>query len=69
MDQYIQKQISATEDGIRKSLTLVEASHDKRSSMLIHLGVYAFLFIFGGCLVLKCALADSFARFCFRNRD
>ncbi|KAF2575971.1 hypothetical protein F2Q70_00003451 [Brassica cretica] len=30
---YIQKQISATEDGIRKSLTLVRSSLDKRSNI------------------------------------
>ncbi|KAJ0264799.1 Uncharacterized protein HA466_0012040 [Hirschfeldia incana] len=30
---YIQKQISATEDGIRKSLTLVRSSRDKRSKI------------------------------------
>jgi len=45
MDQYIQKQISATEVGIRKSLTLVEASLNKRSGTLIHFGLYVFLLI------------------------
>lgn len=61
MDQYIQKQISATEDGIRKSLALVGASLGKRSSTLIHLGLRRFSLHFGGCLVFKCALANPFA--------
>lgn len=55
MNQYIQRQISATEDGIRNSLTLVRSSLEKRSSKL-----FFFLFIFDGCRLLKCALVDPF---------
>lgn len=57
VDQYIQKQISATEDGIRKSLALVRSSLEKRSSKLIYLGLNVLLFFFDGCRVLKCQLA------------